>query len=116
MAVYEGARRGAPPLALHRGRRSAGLAGVSDGDRITLLLGGLLVAFLLGLFYLSQTLGVATTDYEIDTLLNQRIDLGRQIRSVEGDLARWGAEPAVVSGAQAIGFDRLGDPERFAAR
>ena len=116
MAVYEGARRGAPPLALRRDRRAVGVPGLRDADRLALVLGGLLIAFLLGLFYLSQTLGVATTDYQIDTLLDQRIDLGRQIRSVEGDIARWGAEPAVVSGAQAIGFDALGDPEHFSAR
>jgi hypothetical protein len=116
MAVYEGARRAAAPLARRRERPATGSPATRAGSRVVPALTALLVAFLLGLFYLTQTLGVATTDYEIDTLLAQREDIGRQLRSAEGDIARWGAEPAIVSGAQAIGFDPLGDPIHLPAR
>lgn len=116
MAVYEGARRSAPGIALRRDRRTTSVVARRGNDRVILALGVILVAFLLGLFYLSQIMGVATTDYEIDTLLVQRVDIGRQLRSVEGDIARWGAEPAIVAGAQAAGLDRLGNVDRLAAR
>jgi hypothetical protein len=116
MTAYQGARRAALPLPSRRLRRAADVPASRGADRVVLALAAILLAFLLGLFYLTQTLRVATTDYEIDTLLSQRTDLGRQIRSAEGDIARWGAEPAVVAGAQAIGFDRLGNAGSLPAR
>jgi hypothetical protein len=116
MAVYQGTRRDAGTLILQRAVRTTGVTATRGAGRVVSTLAALLVAFLLGLFYLTQTLGVATADYEIGTLLGQREGIDRQLRSVEGDIARWGAEPAIVSGAQAIGFDRLGDPIHLPAR
>ena len=116
MAAYQGARRAHAPLVRHGTRRTAGLAPARGVDRVVVTLAALLLAFLLGLFYVTQALDVATTDYRIGTLQAQRVDIGRQIRSVEGDIARWGAEPAIVARAQALGFDRLGNPTRLPAR
>jgi hypothetical protein len=116
MAAYQGARRTHAPLVRFGGRRSAGLVRARGGNRVVLVLAALLLAFLLGLFYVTQALDVATTDYQIGTLQAQRADIGRQLRSVEGDIARWGAEPAIGASAQALGFDRLGNPTRLPAR
>jgi hypothetical protein len=116
MAAYQGARQAHAPLIRRGTRRTAGLAPARGVDQVLVTLAALLLAFLLGLFYVTQTLDVATTDYRIGTLQAQRVDIGRQLRSVEGDIARWGAEPAIVGRAQALGFDRLGNPTRLPAR
>lgn len=116
MAVYEGARRGAPPFALPRRERPVRARAHRGSSRIGLALAAILVAFLLALFYLTQMLGVATLNYDIDALIAQRAAIEQQLRSVEGDIARWGAEPAVVKGAQQAGLDRLGDGVRIPAR
>jgi hypothetical protein len=109
MAVYPGARRATRPTLLlprrkavtrDRARRRTNRAGIA--------LAAIIAAFLLGLFYLTQTLGTAITRFDIDALAAERVDFEQRILSVEGDIARWGAEPAIVHGAQQAGFDRLG--------
>ena len=56
------------------------------------------------------------TRFDIDALAAQRADIEQRILSVEGDIARWGAEPAIVHGAQQAGFDRLGTSLRVPGR
>ena len=56
------------------------------------------------------------TRFDIDALAAQRADIDQRILSVEGDIARWGAEPAIVHGAQQAGFDRLGTSLRVPGR
>jgi hypothetical protein len=116
MAVYEGARRSAGPLVLPRRQRTVRVRARRGTSRVGLTLAAILVVFLLALFYLAQTLGVATLNYDIDTLIAERSAIEQQLQSVEGDIARWGAEPAIVKGAQQTGLDRLGDGVRIPAR
>ncbi|HET7677486.1 MAG TPA: hypothetical protein VFK38_06500 [Candidatus Limnocylindrales bacterium] len=126
MAVYEGARprtfelprrrvtslpdRRTPPRARRRSRARRGSSPVG------LSLAAILTTFLLGLFYLTQTIHVAATNYDVDTLLEKRNRLGQELTSLEADIARWAAEPAVVKGATAAGQSRLGRPLRVPAR
>ena len=116
MAVYEGARRIARPLVPPRRQRTVRVRAHRGTSRVGLTLAAILVVFLLALFYLTQTLGVAALNYDIDTLIAERSAIEQQLQSVEGDIARWGAEPAIVKGAQQAGLDRLGDGVRIPAR
>src|SRR3972149_805429 len=98
----DGRLRGPPP----RPRRRVRVGARRGTSRVGLTLAAILVVFLLALFYLTQTLGVAALNYDIDTLIAERSALEQQLQSVEGDIARWGAEPAIVKGAQQAGLDR----------
>jgi hypothetical protein len=77
---------------------------------------GVLVALLLGLVYLGQTVQLAATNYEVDRLLRERDDLGRQVQTLEATVARWGSEPLVLDWAQQVGLDSLGTRIRVPAR
>ena len=117
MAVYPGARRAARPALLLPRRRAL----PRDRARLRtnhagIALAAIVAAFLLGLFYLTQTLGTAMTRFDIEALAAERADIEQRILSVEGDIARWGAEPAIVHGAQAAGLDRLGASLRLPGR
>jgi hypothetical protein len=56
------------------------------------------------------------TRFDIESLAAQRADIEQRILSVEGDIARWGAEPAIVHGAQQAGMDSLGTSLRVPGR
>ena len=71
------------------------------------LLAVILVAFLLGLTYLAQTVQLAATEYQITQLLAQRDDLHRQIQTIETGVLYWGAESTVLERAQRLGLDQL---------
>lgn len=118
MAVYEGARP--HPLALPRRRTPARARARVRARRrsspLGLSLAGIVIAFLLALFYLAQTMHVAATGYDLDGLLVQRERLVQQISTLHGDIHRWGAEPAVVKEATEMGLDRLGKPLRLTGR
>jgi hypothetical protein len=118
MAVYEGARP--HPLGLPR-RRTPTRARTRIRARrrnspLGLSLAGIVIAFLLALFYLAQTMHVAATGYDLDALLLERELLLQQLTTLEGDIHRWGAEPAVVKEATEMGLDRLGRPIRLPGR
>lgn len=115
MAAYVGTGRiAAPALARRRpaprtrARRRASPVGVS--------LAGILTAFLLALFYLTQTIHVAATNHEVGQLLAEQQSLTQQAQSLRGEIYRWGAEPAIVKNAQQAGFGRLGSPLRLRGR
>ena len=118
MAVYEGARpyralelpRRAPSRARTRTRARRG------SSRIGLTLAAIGVCFMLALGYLTQTVHVAARSYDIDTLLVERQLLERELQSLQSDIYRWGAEPAIVKGAAAAGLDQLGRTVRLAPR
>jgi len=117
MAVYPGARRAArTPLLLPRRKSSPRERARRRKNHAGIALAAILATFLLGLFYLTQTLGMAITRFDIDALAAQRVDIEQRIVSVEGDIARWGAEPAIVHGAQQAGLDRLGTSLRVPGR
>jgi hypothetical protein len=114
MAVYQGARP--YPAILPRPRRAARNRTRSGGSgRVSLSLAGILVCFLLGLFYLTQMIHVATTGYDIDSLVVERNRLEQELQSLQGDIARWGAEPQILSDAQQAGLADLGNPVRLPA-
>lgn len=99
--------RGARPATTSRRR-------VSRPDRsgrrvhpVGALLAVILVAFLLGLTYLAQTVQLAATEYQITQLLVQRDDLHRQIQTIETGVLHWGAESTVLERAQSLGLDQL---------
>ncbi len=114
MAVYQAAH--AQPLALPRRRQPVRQRARRAPNRVGLSLAAILVAFLLGLFYLTQTIGTATAGYDIDQLNDDRLQLERQLSSQQGQVAQWGSQPAIVRAAQQAGFNSLGDPLRIAAR
>jgi hypothetical protein len=115
MAVYEGAR----PRAFELPRRTPERARTRirarrRSSRVGLTLAAILVCFLLALAYLTQTIHVAARSYDIDALLEERQRLERELQSVQTDLYRWGAEPAIVKRAAEAGLDRLGRTVRLA--
>jgi hypothetical protein len=114
MAVVQATR--AQPAAVARRRQPSRRRARRATSRVGLSLAAILVAFLLGLFYLTQTIGVATASYDIDRLNDENQRLDRLISSLQGEVAQWGGEPAIVRAAQAAGLDRLGDPLRLTGR
>jgi hypothetical protein len=116
MAVYQGARPMASALILPRRRQPVRRRARRSTNRVGLALAAILIAFLLGLFYLTQTIGTATAGYDIDNLAAHGQLLQQQIQTLDGDLARWAAEPAIVSGAQQRGLGHLGEGLRVPAR
>lgn len=75
----------------------------------------IVVAFVLGLMYLTQSIRVAATSFEIDRLVSDQQRLGQQLQSLEGSITHWGAEPTVVERAGQTGLDRLGGAIRLPA-
>ncbi len=112
MAVIEGTRyfpvprQAAPP----RRRQAARVRAGRRANRVGLAMAAILVAFLCGLFYLTQTVSVAATSYDIDGLAAQRDHMTQQIQSLQGEIAQQGAEIAVTARAQGLGLNPLGAP------
>lgn len=115
MTAYQGARPHSAVLPPRRRLATPVRAG-RRSHPIGLLLAGVLVAFLLGLIYLAQTIQLAATDYEVQQLLAERDDLLRQVQTVETTIVGWGAEPFVLERAQQQGFDPLAARVRIAGR
>ncbi len=80
------------------------------------LIAVVLVALLVGLIYVAQTIQVAAANYEIDGLVAERDDLARQLQTLETSVLRWGTEATVLERAQRIGLDRLETRIRLPAR
>jgi len=105
MAVYQGTRIrtsaipiGARPVAARRSRRIPARA--QRGLRsIGLALAGILIAFVLSLVYLTQTLQSGVTRHQIDNVLIDRTALEQELQSQLGTVAHWGSEQLVVSRA-----------------
>ncbi len=112
MAVYEGTRYYplARPAALPRRRQAARVRAGRRVTRIPLAMAGILVSFLLGLFYLTQTVQTAATNYDIDTLLAERAHMTQQMQSLQGDIAQQGSEITVTTRALRFGLSQLGAP------
>jgi hypothetical protein len=113
MAVYQGARP--YPALLPRPRPAARARPRRGSSPLGLTLAAILVCFLLALFYLTQMIHVAATSYDIDELVIERNRLDQQLQSLQGDMARWGAEPQILEDAQQTGLGDLGDPVRVPA-
>ena len=114
MALYQGARLALPlgarrgPQTVARRRRSVPVRARRRPGRVTFVLAGILTSFLLGLIYLTQTLQAAATVHQIRALEAERRTMLREIQSLQGSIARWGAEPVVVERGGQLGLDRLG--------
>lgn len=105
-----------PSVTTPRRRVSRASRTASRTGSVRALIGVVLIAFMLGLIYLAQTVHLAATNYETDLLLAQRDDLARQIQTVETSVLRWGAEPTVVEQGQRLGLDQLPTRVRLSAR
>jgi hypothetical protein len=123
MAVYAGATRRsslAPrarrpaaiaaqePAAQRRARASTVRAGRRT-SRVGIVLGGIAIAFGLGLFSLAQTIRVSATSYDIDQLIYERDRMSADQQQLRSDLSRLGSEPAIRKEAFDLGLSQLGD-------
>jgi hypothetical protein len=75
-----------------------------------------LIALVVGLIYVAQTIQLAAKSYEIDGLIADREDLARQVQTLETSVLRWGTEATVLENAQRIGLDQLETRIRLPAR
>ena len=80
------------------------------------LIAVVLVALVVGLIYVAQTVRLAAVSYETDGLTAQRDDLARQVRTLETSVLRWGTEATVLDGASRIGLVQLETRVRLPAR
>jgi hypothetical protein len=126
MAVYEGARpRGIllprrPKIAEgpSLGRRRARVA-IRSGrrtNRLGLVLGAIVVAFMLAFFSLAQQVRVSATGLDIGRLALDRQRLDAQAEDVRSDLNRLGREPAIRKMAIDDGLGQLAEPIILPAR
>lgn len=81
-----------------------------------MVVGGIIVAFALGLFSLSQTVRVSATGYDADRLITERGALQDRERLLLSDINRLGQEPAVRQQALDAGLGQLADPLVIPAR
>ncbi len=107
---------GARPMPAQRRRLSRPDRAARRAHPVGLLLATVLVAFLLGLIYLAQTIHLAATNYQISQLIAERDDLYRQVQTVETSVLRWATEPTVLDRAQRLGLDQLPARVRLPAR
>jgi hypothetical protein len=122
MAVYQGARYRTPPLPFgarpvaERRVTRIPARGRTHVRPVTMVLAGILVAFLLALVYLTQTLQAGVANYQIDNLMIERRQLQHELQSELGEAAQWGSESQVVEWAQQHGLTRLGNRIRVPAK
>ena len=121
MAVYEGARpqsillpRRRPRVVeaptLPRRRMRGAVRARRRSSRLSLLLGGIVVAFMLAFFSLAQSVRVAATGFDINRLLDERQTLVDRKQELLSDLNRLGSEPAIRQQALEAGLGQLTDP------
>jgi len=127
MAVYEGARPRASvapglPLAgsidgpLSRRRlRGASRAG-RRSNRVGIMLGVIVLAFLAAFFSLAQTMRVSAVGYEIERLQSSRDRLEAERLELTSDIARLSGSPAVRKQALDAGLLPLAAPVLVEAR
>jgi hypothetical protein len=101
-------RRGVRGATAVRSRRRQGQAGM--------VIVGIVVIFLLGLFSLSQTVRVSATDMDVDRLIAARQELVASEQDLVADLSRLGSEPAIRKLALDAGLGQLIDPLVVPAR
>jgi hypothetical protein len=126
VAVYEGVRPRS--IALPRGRATtdtptlprrrarAAVRARRGPNRLAFVLGGIVVAFMLGFFSLAQEVRVSATAHDIGRLqlISDRMDA--RLQELDSDLSRLGREPAVRKLALDGGLIQLGDTVVLPAR
>jgi hypothetical protein len=125
MAVYEGARprtialprrpRAEVPTLERRRVRGAFRAGRRT-NRLGLVLGAIVVAFMLAFFSLAQQIRVSATGLDIGRLELERQRLEDTAADVRSDLNRLGREPAIRKQAIDAGLGQLSEPLVLPAR
>jgi hypothetical protein len=126
MAVYEGARPrtialpGRPRIAegptLTRRRVRGAFRAGRRTDRLGVILGAIVVAFLLAFFSLAQQVRVSATGLDIGRLSLERQRLDARADDVRSDLDRLGREPAIRKLAIDDGLGQLTEPIVLPAR
>ncbi|MGZ8514067.1 MAG: hypothetical protein ACXW4H_03135 [Candidatus Limnocylindrales bacterium] len=126
MAVYEGARprtillprrpRIADAPTLGRRRVRGAVRAGQRTNRLGLILGSIVVAFMLAFFSLAQHVRVSATDLDIGRLALDRQRLDAQAEDVRSDLNRLGREPAIRKMAIDDGLGQLAEPIVLPAR
>lgn len=120
MAVYEGARprsillprrpRVVEAPALPRRRMRAAVRARRRSSRLSFLLGGIVIAFMLAFFSLAQSVRVAATGYDINALLDEQQQLVVRRQELLSDLNRLGREPAIRKLSIDAGLGQLTEP------
>jgi len=116
MAVYQGARVRTSPLPAGatqlRSARAAAPTTVGVSPRVRpmgLLMAAIVAAMMLGLVYLTQTLGSNATSYEIGELEKQRNELVQEIKRHEILALDLTQAEVIVPAAQKQKLKRLGE-------
>jgi hypothetical protein len=120
VAIYEGARpqsqlfpgrvrRREPPAPSRRRVRGA-VRARRRSNRLSFVLGGIVVAFALAFFSLAQSVRVSATGYDINQMLGERDSLLQRKQELLSDLNRLGAEPAIRRQSIDAGLGQLTDP------
>ncbi len=117
MAVYEGARpqsllpgrvrRREAPAAPSRRRVRGAVRAHRRSNRLSVLLGGIVIAFVLAFFSLAQSVRVSATGYDINRLLTERDALLNRKQDLLSDLNRLGREPAIRKQSIDAGLGQL---------
>src|SRR4249919_1906180 len=120
MAVYEGARprvialprrpRIAEGPSLGRRRVRGALRAGRRTNRLGLILGAIVVAFMLAFFSLAQQIRVSATGLDIGRLELERQRLEDTATDLRSDLNRLGREPAIRKQAIDAGLGQLSEP------
>jgi hypothetical protein len=120
VAVYEGARprsiftprrpRVAEAPTLPRRRMRGTVRARRRSNRLSVLLGAIVVAFVLAFFSLAQSVRVSATGYDINNLLSDRETLLAQKQELLSDLNRLGREPAIRKLSIDAGLGQLAEP------
>jgi hypothetical protein len=120
MATYEGARprtialprrpRIAEGPTLERRRVRGAFRAGRRTNRLGIVLGAIVVAFMLAFFSLAQNVRVSATGLDIGRLEIERQRLDDTAADVHSDLARLGREPAIRKQAIDAGLGQLSEP------
>ena len=131
MAVYEGARprtiaprpltmpgrpRVAEGPALGRRRMRTAVRAGRRTNRLGIVLGAIVIAFLLAFFWLAQVVRESSTSYDIGRLEVVRVRLDSRAQELHSDLSRLGSEPAIRKLSIDAGLGQLGEPIVLPAR
>jgi hypothetical protein len=85
-------------------------------SRVGLILAGIVVVFSGSFLWLTQSVRVASTNYDIVRLISERDRLEALAIDLRSDIDRLSGEPAVRQGALDHGFGQLGAPIVIPAR
>ena len=116
----DGERPAAPATRRAHGRRVARRGSVGlrrpTAPRVGLVLAGIVIAFSGGFVWLTQSVRVAATSYDIVRLVSERDRLAALRADLLSDLERLSGAPAIRQEAFGLGYGQLGAPLVIPAR